>query len=440
MSELYTAFTYTCLTGWMVLGTATLGSTVYLSELMGRAAIVQDRRQRTTACLLGEQQPRLVIVIPAHNESVVIRSTLESLLAQTYSALHFETVVVADNCSDNTASLARDAGATVLERCNPEERGKGYALEWAMKRLWTREQKPDAVVIIDADTKAAPNFVAVMAQELFGGVAPESWPTHRKAVQGRYGVLNGAESWRAALMEGAFELVNHVKPLGRSHKGFTVGLKGNGMGFTRAVLETTPWSGSSITEDIDYGLNLLLKQGIVVDYAPQAIVRAQMPNTSQQATSQRARWEQGRYRLLRQRAPQLFLSGLQRRDARLMDAGLDLLIPPLAELAAFHAAWAGLTLLCLRLWILLPVWALLVPFSLVLYGLYIFGGLKVSGARPEVYSALIRAPFYALWKFALYSFMKLKGGKKTSQESPEWVRTERMPIGDESQRLLEDAA
>jgi 1,2-diacylglycerol 3-beta-glucosyltransferase len=440
MSELYAAFTYTCLTGWMVLGTATLGSTVYLSELMGRAAILQDRRKRTADCLFGEQSPKLVVVIPAHDEAVVIRSTLESLLAQTYAGSHFETVVVADNCSDSTASLAREAGATVLERCNPEERGKGYALEWAMKQLWEREQKPDAVVIVDADTKAAPDFLAVMAQELFGGVAPESWATHRKAVQGRYGVLNGAESWRAALMEGAFELVNHVKPLGRSHKGFTVGLKGNGMGFTRAVLEAAPWSGSSITEDIDYGLDLLLKQGIVVGYAPQAMVRAQMPNTSQQATSQRARWEQGRYRLLRQRAPQLFLTGLQRRDARLVDAGLDLLIPPLAELAAFHAAWAALTLLCLRMGVLLPFWALLVPLSLALYGLYIFGGLKVSGARPEVYSALIRAPFYALWKFALYIFMKLKGGKKTAQESPEWVRTERIPMPEEPQRPLEDAA
>ena len=439
MSELYVAFTYTCLTGWMVLGTATLGSTVYLSELMGRAAILKDRRKRELACLFGEQ-PRLVVVIPAHDESVVIRSTLESLLTQTYSASHFETVVVADNCSDNTASLARDAGATVLERCNPEERGKGYALEWAMGRLWAREQKPDAVVIIDADTKAAPDFLAVMAQELFGGVTPEDWATHRKAVQGRYGVLNGAESWRAALMEGAFELVNHVKPLGRSHKGFTVGLKGNGMGFTRAVLEVAPWSGSSITEDIDYGLDLLLKQGIAVSYAPHAVVRAQMPNTSQQATSQRARWEQGRYRLLRQRAPQLLLAGLRKRDARLIDAALDLVVPPLAELAAFHAAWAGLTLLCLRLWIMLPIWALLVPLSLVLYGLYIFGGLWVSGARAEVYTALIRAPFYAIWKFALYMLVKLRGGKKSAAESPEWVRTERMPMAEESSRPLEDAA
>ena len=440
MSELFVAFTYTCLTAWMVVGTATLGSSFYLTELMVRAALRRKSGSAFSCASTLEKQPRLVVVIPAHNEEVVIVPTLESLFAQTYSRECFEVLVVADNCSDTTAALARQAGATVLERLDLERRGKGYALEWVIAQLWERDEKPDAVVIVDADTKVATNFLDVLAGQLFAGVSPESWASHRRVVQGRYGVLNGGESWRAALMEGAFELVNHVKPMGRSTKGFTVGLKGNGMGFTRAVLEAAPWSGSSITEDIDYGLDLLLHQGLVVEYAPEAIVRAQMPNTSQQATSQRARWERGRYRLLRQRAPQLFLTGLKKHDSRLIDAALDLVTPPLAELAAFHAAWLGLTILCFNMGVLLPVWALLVPFSLALYGTYIFGGLHVSGARPEVYSALLKAPFYVLWKFALYALVRLKGGKKSSDEAEEWVRTERMPMREGSEKVLEDAA
>lgn len=437
MSELYAGFTYLSLSAWMVLGLATLGSSGYLAGLMGRAAL---RRRRVHPLPDDTPAPALVVVIPAHNEEVVIEATLASLAAQTYPATAFEVVVVADNCTDPTAALARAAGATVLERTDTERRGKGYALEWAIQQLLARPEKPDAVVVVDADTKVAPDFLTVLSGELFAGVAPEDRASHRCALQGRYGVLNGGESWRAALMEGAFELVNHVKPLGRSTQGFTVGLKGNGMGFTRAVLEAAPWSGNSITEDIDYGLDLLLNHGLVVGYAPEAVVRAQMPNTGQQAASQRARWERGRYRLLRERAPQLFLAGLKRGDSRLIDAALDLVIPPLAELAALHAAWAGLTALCFSMGVLVPVWMLLVPFSLLLYGAYIFGGLKVSGARPEVYSALLRAPFYALWKFALYALVRLKGGRKRKAEPLEWVRTERTPMAEERKKTLEDAA
>ncbi|WP_395140502.1 glycosyltransferase family 2 protein [Armatimonas sp.] len=437
MSELYSAFTYTCLTVWMVLGTATLGSSCYLAGLMARAAL---RRKPVQAVTWGQHPPKLIVVIPAHNEELVIQPTLASLCVQSYPRESFELVVIADNCSDTTAALARECGATVLERLDLERRGKGYALEWGIAQLWDRVEKPDAVVVVDADTKAAPDFLEILTRELFVGIAPEDWATHARVLQGRYGVLNGGESWRAALMEGAFELVNHVKPLGRSVQGFTVGLKGNGMGFTRAVLEAVPWSGNSITEDIDYGLDLLLEKGIIVGYAPEALVRAQMPNTSQQAASQRARWERGRYRLLGERAPQLFWAGMKRGDSRLVDAGLDLVVPPLAELAAFHAAWLGLTALCFNMGVLIPVWTLLVPLSLVLYAAYIFGGLRVAGARREVYSALIRAPFYALWKFALYALVRLKRGKAKGNEPLEWVRTERSPMADEPKRPLEDAA
>ena len=437
MSELYAAFTYTCLTAWMVLGTATLGSSSYLAGLMVRAAL---RQKPALPEFQGQSWPRLIVLIPAHNEELVIQPTLASLCSQSYPRTLYELVVIADNCSDTTATLAREGGATVLERLDLEHRGKGYALEWGIAQLWERAEKPDAVVVMDADTKAAPDFIEVLARQLFADVVPADWATHKRVLQGRYGVLNGGESWRAALMEGAFELVNHVKPLGRSVQGFTVGLKGNGMGFTRAVLEAVPWSGNSITEDIDYGLDLLLREGIVVGYTPEAVVRAQMPNTSQQAASQRARWERGRYRLLRERAPSLFLAGLARGDSKLVDAAVDLVVPPLAELAALHAAWIGLTALCFNMGVLIPVWILLIPFSLVLYGAYIFGGLRVAGARREVYSALLRAPFYALWKFALYALVRLKGGKQKGGEPLEWVRTERVPMSDEPKRPLEDAA
>jgi len=426
---------------WSLLGTAALTSTGYLATLMVAAGVADRRRVATRrGAFTPTATPQVVVLIPAHNEELVLGATLTSLIQQNYPRDFVEIVVVADNCSDTTANLARQREVTVYERTDTEKRGKGYALEWAMQRLFERAEKPDAVVIVDADTKVAPSFLTLLITQLFAGVAPEHWATHRRALQGRYGVLNGGESWRAALMEGAFELVNHIKPLGRSALGFSVGLKGNGMGFTRAVLEAAPWQGHSITEDIDYGLDLLLHQGITVGYAPDAVVRAQMPNNSAQAASQRERWERGRYRLLRERAVPLLAAGILRRDLRLIDSALDLLVPPLAELAALHAAWLGLTALCFNMGVLIDDWLLWPMLSLVLYLSYILGGLRVAGASREVYSALAKAPFYTLWKFALYGFVRLKGLRQRGKTEPEWVRTERAPLSEESGKTLEDAA
>lgn len=434
-----TLVSYACLTAWGLLGAGALTSSVYLA---GLAAMAEQgrRRQGRRATLPPGEVPFLVVLIPAHNEELVLVATLTSLIQQSYPREHFEIVVVADNCTDTTAELARQREVSVFERVDPEKRGKGYALEWAMARLWERERKPDAVVIVDADTKVASNFLLVMAGRLFEGVAPAQWAGHQRVLQGRYGVLNGAESWRALLMEGAFELVNHIKPLGRSALGFSVGLKGNGMGFTRAVLEAAPWRGHSITEDIDYGLDLLLHQRLAVGYLPEAVVRAQMPNSAGQAASQRARWERGRYRLLRERALPLLWAGLRRGDLRLVDASFDLVVPPLAELAALHAAWLGLTFLGLKMGTLVGAWPLVPLVSLACYAGYILGGLRVAEASPAVYGALARAPFYALWKFALYF---LPRRKRAAGGAEEWVRTERAPLAStpsSTERELEDAA
>ena len=184
-------------------------------------------------------EPRLAVLIPAHDEELVLASTLLSLRAQDFPADRFEMIVVADNCTDSTAEIARAHGVSVWERQNLAQRGKGWALAWATQKLLTRETPPDAVVIIDADTHAAPDFLTRMADALKTRTDTRGFC----AIQGRYGVLNADEGWRAALMAGAFDLFNHVKPLGRDALGLSVGLKGNGMAFTRALLEAAPWRG-----------------------------------------------------------------------------------------------------------------------------------------------------------------------------------------------------
>lgn len=389
------------------------------------------------AALLGRRQVpaappnplMLAVIVPAHNEDLVLAGTLDSLARQDYPCEYCEVVVVADNCTDATAELARSHNVTVLERRHPTERGKGYALNFAVQSLRSRPTPPDGYLIVDADTWVAPDFMRRMAARL----ASTEDPQQMTAWQGRYGVLNFGESWRAGLMAAAFDLINHVKPLGREACHFSVGLKGNGMAFSRTVAETLPWPGGSLTEDLDYGLELARRFGVRVGYAYEARVLAQMPVTAAQAGSQRSRWERGRLRMVRERALPMMIEGLRTRNRLLLDMGWDLLVPPLAELGALWLAWCGLITLGTATRFLPHPSIWIAAAALTGLGLvgYILGGLRVAGAPPAAYTALLYAPFYALWKCILLLGGRMRQRGSTEGEEgggSEWVRTARAPL------------
>ncbi len=402
-----------------LVGAAALTATASLLVLLAAAASACRRpASLDTAPLL------LAVVVPAHDEELVLAGTLASLKAQLYPAECIEIVVVADNCTDRTAAIARNLGATVLERTNPDERGKGYALNHAIQHLLARPLVADAFVVVDADTQAAPDFLQHLSACISHGADPRGYG----AWQGRYGVLNARDGWRAALMTAAFDLVNHVKPLGRDTLGLSAGLKGNGMAFTRPLAEALPWPGGSLTEDLDYGLELARRFNLRVQYVPEARVEAQMPATAGQAASQRSRWERGRFGLVRERALPLLGEAIRRRSLLLLDAAWDLLIPPLAELAALLLLFAGLTAFGTAAH-LLPhplFWLSAAASGLLGLCIYVLGGLRVAGAGKDAYAALARAPFYALWKFALL----FTGRRKSKTSADGWVRTERAPLSE----------
>ncbi len=389
-------------------------ATGYLLLLSGAAACRLRHIARTAATDVPLVLPvyrHVTVIVPAHDEELVIADTLRSLVEQRYDPDRFTVLVVADNCTDRTAAIARSFSAMVWERTNDVERGKGYALAWAVEKLLAEPEPSDAFFIVDADTQVAPDFLSLLSQRLFERQDDQG----RCALQGRYGVLNKNEGWRAALMGAAFDLVNHVRPLGADTLGFSVDLKGNGMGFTRAVFEQAAWSGRSITEDLDYGLDLLEKHGVSVGYVPEAGVLAQMPTSARQAASQRDRWERGRR----------IWAGIRRADLSLFEAGLRLLVPPLAELVALCTAWSLVTGLGVvsrfvagsgYLWMLLGtlIWGSLLA--------YLLGGLRSAGATREAYSALLYAPGYAIWKFASYVINRLNARRSAKEE---WVRTTR---------------
>jgi 1,2-diacylglycerol 3-beta-glucosyltransferase len=355
--------------------------------------------------------PYFVLLIPAHNEELVIASALQSLKVLDYPEERFAVVVIADNCTDRTVELTRASGVIVLERFHKTLRGKGYALEWALNQPLPPY---DALVILDADTKVAPNLLQEFARGLMNG---------QTAMQARYEVLNAEESWRTKLMACALALAHIVKPLGREKLGLSDGLKGNGMCFARALVEQVPWSGESITEDIEYTLRLC-RAGHRVTFLPQTAVWAQMPTTGAQAASQRKRWEGGRYRLMTQTAPALIREGLAKRNVRLIDRALEIVIPPFAEMFALPVLFGGI---CAALgwglgWQSAKLFSLGWLLILLAQCIYLVGGMWTARVPAAMALVLLRAPFYIVWKFGLYAVMAV------TRSSGGWKRTERREL------------
>lgn len=218
---------------------------------------------------------RFSILVPAHDEEVVIADCLKSLTTFNYPADLYRVIVIADNCTDRTAEIAAAGGATVYSRHNEEQRGKGYALDWAMRRLLAEDGSwTSALLVFDADTIADPLFLQHMDARLRRGSL---------ALQGRYDLLDPFHNWRTALLYSALLLHNRLRPLARQALGWTTLLKGNGMCFARSVVERFGWNTFGLAEDIEYTTNLL-NSGIRVESVPRALLYAQAPQTAARPT------------------------------------------------------------------------------------------------------------------------------------------------------------
>ena len=173
---------------------------------------------------------------------------LASTRALEYPAGRYEVYVVADNCADRTAEVARAAGAVVEERFDQVSRGKGYALRWLLTRLRERGARYDAYVVIDADTIVAPDLLRRLDAHFEAG---------SQVVQVYYTVLNVGESPVAALRFAALAAVHYLRPLGRARLGLSCGLKGNGMAFLAPVLDRYGWEWFTLAEDVELHLALV---------------------------------------------------------------------------------------------------------------------------------------------------------------------------------------
>jgi cellulose synthase/poly-beta-1,6-N-acetylglucosamine synthase-like glycosyltransferase len=364
----------------------------------------------TLAARIGPPKPslgkrRFAILVPAHDEERVIARLLGSLNDLDYPRESFDVCVVADNCDDSTAGIARGLGAVVYERFTATEHAKGFALRWLLEQLEQEGRVYDAFVVVDADSILAPNFLQVMDGRLERGV---------RAIQAYYSVLNADQSAIAGLRYAALAAVHYLRPLGRSAFGLSCGLKGNGMCFDASIIREFTWRWFTLAEDVEFHLSLI-ERGIRVEFAPETWVRADMPVSFRQAASQNARWERGRLQLIRQHVPRLVWRGLRQRSVLQLDAAIEQLIPPLSVPFGFGIVSVPAALLLDSAGL-----AVLAASCLIGYAVYVIAALALVRAPWSIYITLSIAPMYIVWKIGLYG-RSLLGARASA-----WVRTARV--------------
>lgn len=356
---------------------------------------------------------RLAVLIPAHNESATLPATLAAVMPQLGAG--DRALVVADNCTDDTAELARAAGARVLERSDAVRRGKGYALAAGIEQLAVdADGPPDVVVLLDADVAPPPGAIETLARR--------SCETGRP-VQAVY-LLHAptVRSWRDVVSELAFLVKNQVRPLGLHRLGCPVLLTGTGIAVPWGALRRVDLASGDLVEDMKLGLDLL-RAGHPPTLCPEVVLRGQLPEDSRIAHTQRTRWEQGHLSVIRRYAVPMLWFGLRRPGSGGLALGLDLLVPPLAMLVSMLFGVVVLTGLGV-VWT--GAWWAGVPVLAACGAVGVSVGLGyLRAGRHLPLRALLAVPFYVMWKLPMYVRAVL--GKKETR----WVRTARkLPDGE----------
>jgi cellulose synthase/poly-beta-1,6-N-acetylglucosamine synthase-like glycosyltransferase len=390
------------LLGLLSAGASVPAATFSLQVLMSQRW--PPRRLVDAIDLGATSRPPSVVLIPAHNEAAGIGRTLATVMPQL--APGDRVLVVADNCSDDTAGRARQAGAEVCERAHATLRGKGYALDHGVRWLEAQPTHPALVVFLDADCQLTPGSLDRLAREV---------QARGRAVQAldlMHAPAGAPLQTRVA--ELAWLVKNQVRPMGMRRMGLPCQLMGTGMALPWAVARSAPLASGALAEDVELGLHLA-DQGQAPVFCPQAEVHSLFPTAAASTQAQRKRWEHGHLTMIARRGLPMIWRGLTRANKAMLAMALDICVPPLASLvlllgllAALTAGWA--------LWGGSGLPALLALGSLgsvsvaVLWAWHRDGRAVVSG------SELASIPAYVLRKLPLY-WDALRGRTATWQRA-----------------------
>ena len=229
------------------------------------------------------KEHRFMAIIPAHNEEAVVENLIESLKNQTYNKDLYDIYVIADNCTDNTAKIARNAGAIVYERFDETKKTKGYALNWFLQQKIKEDAPYDAFFVFDADNIVDKNFITNMNKKLCQG---------EDVVQGYRDIKNPSDNWITAGYAIFYWQMHRFYHLARYNLGLSPLLNGTGFMVKFDVIKPQGWDTETLTEDIEFSLKRIIK-GKKLGWATDAIVYDEQPTGFKQSWSQRSRWTVG---------------------------------------------------------------------------------------------------------------------------------------------------
>ena len=226
---------------------------------------------------------KFMAILPAHNEEMVIGNLIDSLNNQDYDKELLDIYVIADNCTDNTAKIAKEHGAIVYERFDEEHKTKGYALDWFLKQKIKENADYDAFFIFDADNIVDKNFTKNMNKKLCQG---------EEVVQGYRDIKNPTDSWVTAGYALFYWTMHRFYHLARYNIGLSPMLNGTGFMVKFDLVKDTGWDTVTLTEDIEFSLKRIIK-GRRLGWATDAIVYDEQPVNFKASWSQRSRWTVG---------------------------------------------------------------------------------------------------------------------------------------------------
>ena len=362
------------------------------------AAIILPKSQLTL--LPNSTRPSVAILIPAHNESLVIAQTIQTILPQLTA--QDQLLVVADNCTDDTATIARNLGAVVVDRFNTQQRGKGYALDYGLQHLSNNPSQ--VVIIIDADCIISADAIDLLTH---------TCKAQKRPIQALYLMDSQPNpTLKARIAEFAWLLKNKVRPLGFKSLGLPCQLMGTGMAFVWDDIKETNLASGHIVEDMKLGVDLARMNKAAI-FLPEALVKSVFPPTQEATNTQRARWEHGHLGMILSEAPNLLLEAIKTRNLHMFGLACDLIVPPLAVLTLMCLAVFVLSLISSSHLALLLSTILLIALTIAVLLAWLYFGRKIISFKQLCY-----APMYMLIKIPLYI-------KFFFNRQVDWVRSKR---------------
>lgn len=272
-----------------------------------------------------DESKTFAMIVCAHNEETVIAQLVDNLKKLHYNNDLYDIFVVADNCIDNTAKVARDAGAIVYERFSETGKGKGFAMDWMFDKLFKMERQYDGVCIFDADNLVHLDFLREMNSRLCNG---------EQVIQAYLDCKNPTDTWISGVFSISFWIVNHVWHLAKYNMGLSCCLGGTGMCFDSKLLKRYGWGATCLTEDMEFTMKAMM-EGIPTTWAHDAIIYDEKPLTFKAAWNQRVRWAQGHFDVANRYLLPMLKKALKERNLVVLDCTVNLIQPYFLMISTF---------------------------------------------------------------------------------------------------------